>query len=127
MGQHRRGVWARRWLWMGVIGAGAWSIDADPARTGSIPLVLSSRTQAPYAVAAGVPFPRGSLMSLAQLRLDDSVALSASGPDGDGLLYRTSGLPPGVMFDATARTLSWAPWATQAGSYPGVRVEVSGG
>jgi len=50
-----------------------------------------------------------------------SFTISGSDPDGDPLTYSATAagtLPAGAAFDATTRTFTWTPSATQAGSYP---------
>jgi len=51
--------------------------------------------------------------------------ISATDPDGDSLTYSASNLPLGASF--VGQTFSWTPAAGQAGSYPGVRFEVTDG
>jgi hypothetical protein len=53
--------------------------------------------------------------------------LSATDPDGDGLIYSASNLPPGATFDPQTRTFSWTPGYDQAGVYPDIHFEVSDG
>ncbi len=43
--------------------------------------------------------------------------ISGDDPDGDTLILRADGLPPGAVFDASARTFSWTPDHSQAGTY----------
>ncbi len=56
-----------------------------------------------------------------------SVTVSASDSDGDSLTYSASGLPSGATFSASSRTFSWTPASGQAGTYEGVRFQVSDG
>ncbi len=53
--------------------------------------------------------------------------LSATDPEGDTLIYSASGLPSGATFDPATRTFTWTPGYDQAGTYSGVRFEVSDG
>ncbi|MCX7915377.1 MAG: putative Ig domain-containing protein, partial [Verrucomicrobiae bacterium] len=43
--------------------------------------------------------------------------VSGSDPDGDAVTFSASGLPTGATFDAGARTFTWTPSYTQAGTY----------
>jgi hypothetical protein len=43
--------------------------------------------------------------------------VTATDPDGDGLVYSASNLPPGATFNATTRVFSWTPGYGQSGSY----------
>ena len=56
-----------------------------------------------------------------------SFTVSATDPDGDALTYSASNLPSGAGFTPSTRTFSWTPGYDQAGSYLGVRFEVSDG
>jgi hypothetical protein len=53
--------------------------------------------------------------------------VSATDPDGDPLAYSASNLPAGATFNASARTFSWTPTSSQAGTYPSVHFQVSDG
>ena len=54
------------------------------------------------------------------------LTVSATDPEGDGLSYSASNLPPGASFDPASRTFTWTPSSDQAGSYT-VRFQVSDG
>ncbi|MBI2876039.1 MAG: right-handed parallel beta-helix repeat-containing protein [Candidatus Tectomicrobia bacterium] len=56
-----------------------------------------------------------------------SFTLSGSDPDGDPISFSASNLPAGASFDPITRRFSWTPSFVQAGTYPGVRFEVSDG
>ncbi len=56
-----------------------------------------------------------------------SFTVSATDSDGDSLTYSASSLPPGATFSASSRTFTWTPASSQAGSYSGVRFQVSDG
>ena len=51
----------------------------------------------------------------------------ASDADGDALTYSASGLPSGASFNATTRTFSWTPAASQSGLYTDITFRVSDG
>ncbi|HYN37125.1 MAG TPA: Ig domain-containing protein [Actinomycetota bacterium] len=59
----------------------------------------------------------------AQLQFD----LSASDPDGDGLSFSGSNLPPGATVDPDTGEFTWTPTYSQAGSYSPVSFAVSDG
>ncbi|MGD7652036.1 MAG: pre-peptidase C-terminal domain-containing protein, partial [Verrucomicrobiales bacterium] len=44
-----------------------------------------------------------------------------------GLSYSATGLPPGAAFDPATHSFTWTPSVGQAGSWPGVRFEVTDG
>jgi PKD repeat protein len=44
--------------------------------------------------------------------------VTASDPDGDGLIVEAENLPPGAVFDDASCEFSWTPGAGQEGSYP---------
>lgn len=56
-----------------------------------------------------------------------TITLSATDADGDALTYSASNLPSGATFTASSKQFSWTPSYTQAGTYPGVRFQVSDG
>ncbi len=56
-----------------------------------------------------------------------SFTISATDSDGDSLTYSASSLPSGAAFSASSRTFTWTPEASQAGTYAGVRFQVSDG
>ncbi len=56
-----------------------------------------------------------------------SFTISATDPDGDSLVLSASNLPSGATFSAASRTFSWTPASGQAGTYSGVRFQVSDG
>jgi hypothetical protein len=56
-----------------------------------------------------------------------SFTIAAADDDGDELSYAASSLPSGASFDPATRTFSWTPGYDRAGSYPGVRFQVSDG
>jgi hypothetical protein len=56
-----------------------------------------------------------------------SFAISGTDANGDALAYSASNLPVGATFDPVTRTFSWTPSHSQAGTYAGVRFEVSDG
>ena len=51
--------------------------------------------------------------------------VSATDPDGGGLTYAATSLPPGASFDSTSRTFTWTPDFNQAGTYSGVEFSAS--
>jgi hypothetical protein len=53
--------------------------------------------------------------------------VSAADLDGDVLTYSASNLPTGSSFDPVTHVFSWIPANDQAGSYTGVRFEVTDG
>jgi Putative Ig domain/HYDIN/CFA65/VesB-like, Ig-like domain/IPT/TIG domain/Domain of unknown function (DUF5122) beta-propeller len=55
------------------------------------------------------------------------LTISATDPDNDALTFSASELPDGASFDPDAKTFSWTPDYTQAGTYTGVHFEVSDG
>ncbi len=55
-----------------------------------------------------------------------SLAVSATDPDGDKLVYSASGLPAGSSFNATNRAFSWTPSSSQSGTYK-ITFQVSDG
>ena len=56
-----------------------------------------------------------------------SFNISAHDSDGDSLTFSASNLPSGATFSASSRTFSWTPDSSQAGTYSGVRFQVSDG
>jgi len=48
------------------------------------------------------------------------LTITATDPDGDGLIYSASNLPGDAVFDPTAKTFTWTPGYDQAGSYQNV-------
>ena len=50
--------------------------------------------------------------------------VQATDPDGNGLTFSASNLPPGASFNPSTRTFSWIPTYDQAGSYPNVGFSV---
>src|SRR5262249_27283659 len=55
------------------------------------------------------------------------VQLHATDPEGDGLTYSASNLPPGATFDPAQGVLRWTPVLFQAGTYQNVVLGVSDG
>jgi hypothetical protein len=53
--------------------------------------------------------------------------VSATDPDGAPLIYSAANLPPGAEFNSSTQVFSWTPTRGQAGTYAGVRFEVSNG
>jgi hypothetical protein len=53
--------------------------------------------------------------------------VSASDPDGNGLIYSASNLPSGASFNNSTHVFSWTPNFAQAGTHPGVRFSASDG
>ena len=51
---------------------GIWLLGTHLAHAAAIDLSLADAVGAPYAVSSGIPFPRGAVTSLAQLRLEDA-------------------------------------------------------
>ncbi len=56
-----------------------------------------------------------------------SFTISAYDSDGDSLTFSASNLPSGATFSASSHTFSWTPDSSQAGTYSGVRFQVSDG
>ncbi|MDM8000973.1 MAG: putative Ig domain-containing protein, partial [Dehalococcoidia bacterium] len=56
-----------------------------------------------------------------------SFTISGSDANGDLLVYTVSNLPGGATFDASTKTFLWQPGYGQAGTYAGVRFQVSDG
>src|SRR5262249_4629940 len=46
--------------------------------------------------------------------------VNATDAEGDPILYRVQGLPPGAVFDPQTHTFSWTPDYQSAGTYPNV-------
>jgi len=55
------------------------------------------------------------------------ITVNASDPDGDPLVYSTSNMPDGAVFNSTTHTFSWTPTFIQAGIYPDIQFTVSDG
>src|SRR5262249_52561191 len=55
------------------------------------------------------------------------IAVHATDPEGDPLVYWADNLPAGAVFDTQTQTLTWVPDARQAGTYPNVQFFVSDG
>ena len=54
------------------------------------------------------------------------IPLAGTDPDaGDPLTFSASNLPEGAAFDPVTRIFTWTPTFAQAGTYPGVRFEVT--
>ncbi|MBI5603818.1 MAG: beta-propeller fold lactonase family protein, partial [Deltaproteobacteria bacterium] len=53
--------------------------------------------------------------------------VNGSDSDGDPLIFSAANLPDGAGFNPSIRIFSWTPGYSQAGTYPGVRFEVSDG
>ncbi len=60
--------------------------------------------------------------------IEHGFLVSALDPDNPGQLrFSARNLPPGATFDPPSRTFRWRPATGQAGTYPGVRFEVTDG
>ena len=55
------------------------------------------------------------------------ITVNASDPDGDPLVYSTSNIPDGAIFNSTTQTFLWTPTYEQAGIYEDVQFTVSDG
>jgi uncharacterized protein YkwD len=80
-----------------------------PTPTTPVPTQTPTQNHAPVLTSIGSKsVTEGSLLSF---------VVSASDVDGNTLTYTASNLPYGASFSAGARTFSWTPSGTQAGSY----------
>lgn len=86
-------------------------------------LYIKYSTGAPPANRPPVLDPIGNKTAPKNALLQFTV--TASDPDGNPLVYSASNLPAGASFNAATRTFSWTPAA--AGTFPGIRFEVSDG
>src|SRR5262249_18005530 len=89
------------------------------ADTQTIRLTVRAANQAP--VLAPVANP---VVSEGQTLV---VQLHATDPEGDGLTYSASNLPPGATFDPAQGVLRWTPALFQAGTYQNIVLGVSDG
>jgi hypothetical protein len=53
------------------------------------------------------------------------LTITATDPDGDGLTYSASNLPPGAIFDPATQEFSWTPGYDQAGEYQNIEFTVT--
>ena len=113
-----------------------WTPTAGSAAQTSVVLsVYDSRgghTTLPFTIAvAGVDLPpvvQPLATSIAgQEGQSLQISLSATDPQGLPLISWADNMPPGAVYDSTAETLTWAPTAGHAGTYPDVRFFVSDG
>jgi hypothetical protein len=90
--------------------------DSDVA---SVNITVSEVNDAPAIAAIGDrAVDEGTLLTF---------VTAGSDVDGDPLIHSAANLPEGATFDASTRTFSWTPGFAQAGTYKGVRLQVSDG